>query len=115
MPAHLLEEPSVLPKPHAGEVHVSSSTRTTGWDVTATIDGRIVAHRHCDDWHRVERARAALLLTVRRHLRHLAERTLLLLVLSAAAAPFLRWTPVTMPGGSAASEVTSCADSSPEL
>ena len=27
----------------------------SGWNVTATVDGRVVAARHCNDWHRVER------------------------------------------------------------
>jgi hypothetical protein len=27
-----------------------------GWDVIVTIDDRILASRHCDDWHRAERA-----------------------------------------------------------
>jgi hypothetical protein len=31
-----------------------------GWRVDALRNGRIVASRHCDDWHRVERARDAL-------------------------------------------------------
>lgn len=25
-----------------------------GWNVTAMIEGRVVAVRHCRDWHRVE-------------------------------------------------------------
>lgn len=28
-----------------------------GWQVTATLDGHVVASQHCDDWHRVERVR----------------------------------------------------------
>lgn len=31
-----------------------------GWQVDAVVDGRVVATRHCDDWHRVERARRTL-------------------------------------------------------
>jgi hypothetical protein len=27
-----------------------------GWDVIATLRGRILAIQHCDDWHRAERA-----------------------------------------------------------
>jgi hypothetical protein len=27
-----------------------------GWDVTATLDGHVLAARHCLDWHRTERA-----------------------------------------------------------
>lgn len=43
--------------PHSGRVDVSAS-ECGGWNVTATLDGRLLAIRHCDDWHRVERARA---------------------------------------------------------
>jgi hypothetical protein len=28
-----------------------------GWQITATLDGQVVATQHCDDWHRVERVR----------------------------------------------------------
>jgi hypothetical protein len=31
-----------------------------GWQVIATCDGHLVASRHCDDWHRVERVRDQL-------------------------------------------------------
>jgi hypothetical protein len=31
-----------------------------GWRIDALRDGRVVATRHSDDWHRVERARRAL-------------------------------------------------------
>ena len=31
-----------------------------GWQVDALVDGRVVATRHCDDWHRVERVRRTL-------------------------------------------------------
>jgi hypothetical protein len=34
--------------------------RQGGWRVDAVRDGHVVASRHCDDWHRVERVRAAL-------------------------------------------------------
>ncbi|MGE0449301.1 MAG: hypothetical protein AB7Q29_06940 [Vicinamibacterales bacterium] len=27
-----------------------------GWDVSATLDGHLVARRHCGDWHKTERA-----------------------------------------------------------
>jgi hypothetical protein len=26
-----------------------------GWDITATVDGHVVAARHAGDWHRTER------------------------------------------------------------
>ena len=28
-----------------------------GWQVTAMLDGRVLAAHWCDDWHRVERLR----------------------------------------------------------
>ena len=31
-----------------------------GWRINALRDGRVVATRHSDDWHRVERARRTL-------------------------------------------------------
>ena len=31
-----------------------------GWRIDALRDGRVVATRHSDDWHRVERMRRAL-------------------------------------------------------
>lgn len=40
---------------HAGHVDVCA-TEGGGWDITATLDGRLIASRHCDDWHRAERA-----------------------------------------------------------
>jgi hypothetical protein len=27
----------------------------SGWDVSVRYDGHIVEHKHCSDWHRVER------------------------------------------------------------
>ena len=33
---------------------------TSGWRINALRDGRVVATRHADDWHRVERVRRAL-------------------------------------------------------
>jgi hypothetical protein len=41
------------------EVHVSSDPHG-GWQIDALVDGRVVASRHYDDWHRVERARRTL-------------------------------------------------------
>jgi hypothetical protein len=43
----------------APEVHVTWDPHG-GWQVDALVDGRIVATRHCDDWHRVERVRRTL-------------------------------------------------------
>jgi hypothetical protein len=42
-------------KPGRIEVHVCNDG---GWDVTAVVEDKIVAIRHCDDWHRVERTRS---------------------------------------------------------
>ena len=28
-----------------------------GWQITAMLDGRVLAAQWCDDWHRVERIR----------------------------------------------------------
>jgi hypothetical protein len=33
---------------------------TGGWDVIAAVGGRVVVVRHCTDWHRAERARRLL-------------------------------------------------------
>jgi hypothetical protein len=38
------------------QVHVSNAPNG-GWNVIGTVDGRVVDTRHCEDWHRVERAR----------------------------------------------------------
>lgn len=45
--------------PRPPVVHVTSDPHG-GWRVEALVDGRIVASRHCSDWHRVERARRTL-------------------------------------------------------
>jgi hypothetical protein len=45
--------------PRAPIVHVTCDPHG-GWQVDALLDGRIIASRHCSDWHRVERARRAL-------------------------------------------------------
>jgi hypothetical protein len=34
-----------------------SSAPNGGWNVSVTVDGRVVEHRHCEDWHRVEQVR----------------------------------------------------------
>jgi hypothetical protein len=41
------------------EVHVTRDPHG-GWQIDALRDGRVVASRHCDDWHRVERVRHEL-------------------------------------------------------
>jgi hypothetical protein len=45
--------------PMPREVHVSCDPHG-GWQIDALVDGHVVASRHCDDWHRVERARLLL-------------------------------------------------------
>jgi hypothetical protein len=45
--------------PRTREVHVTCDPHG-GWQVDALVDGRVVATRHCSDWHRVERARRTL-------------------------------------------------------
>ena len=70
MATHSMTVPSADAHGHTARVQVSGG-QVGGWDVTATLDGRVVASRHCDDWHRAERARAALtteLLTLARRL-----------------------------------------------
>jgi hypothetical protein len=44
---------------HVTYVQVSLAA-CRGWDVTATVEGRVVAVRHCRDWHRVEHVRSQL-------------------------------------------------------
>ena len=43
-----------------------------GWDVLGELDGQSIGAKHCDDWHRVERARREL--QIRFALQILAER-----------------------------------------
>jgi hypothetical protein len=45
--------------PMPPQVQVTSDPHG-GWQVDALVDGRVVATRHCDDWHRVERVRRTL-------------------------------------------------------
>ena len=59
MATHSDKVPSVDALGHTARVEISA-VDPGGWDVTATLDGRIVAARHCRDWHRTERARAAM-------------------------------------------------------
>ena len=70
MATHSMTVPSVDAHGHTARVEITGGD-PGGWDVTATLDGRVVASRHCRDWHRAERARAALtteLLTLARRL-----------------------------------------------
>ena len=58
MLTHPLDRPALDP---AGslEVHVTRDPHG-GWRIDALRDGRVVASRHCDDWHHVERVRHGL-------------------------------------------------------
>jgi hypothetical protein len=53
-----LDRPAAEPAP-ALHVEVTWDPQG-GWLVEARRGRRLVASRHCDDWHRVERARLAL-------------------------------------------------------
>ena len=59
MVTHSVTVPSVDAHGHTARVDITGGD-PGGWDVTATLDGRVVATRHCRDWHRAERARAAV-------------------------------------------------------
>jgi hypothetical protein len=72
--------PSVDALGHSARVEISPGD-PSGWDVTATLDGRIVATRHCRDWHRTERARAAVTSELRALARRLVEVGALLALL----------------------------------
>ena len=58
-PIHRMDEVLAADAPRALDVQVSCDPRG-GWQVDALVDGRVVATRHCDDWHRVERVRRTL-------------------------------------------------------
>ena len=45
--------------PTSLDVQVTRDAKS-GWRINALCDGRVVATRHADDWHRVERVRRAL-------------------------------------------------------
>jgi hypothetical protein len=53
VPVALLKSIPADPRAQTTRVHVSLAVHS-GWEVTATVDGRVVATRHCSDWHRVE-------------------------------------------------------------
>jgi hypothetical protein len=57
-----------------------------GWDVTTRLDGRVVATRHCTDWHRAERARRQFEFMLHARLREIATAAVLLLMLIFAGA-----------------------------
>lgn len=59
MAVHTIELPDIHPdrRPGCVEIHVC---RDGGWDVTAIVDDKVVATRHCHDWHRVERTQRLL-------------------------------------------------------
>jgi hypothetical protein len=51
--ALLLKSIPTIPQGQIPNIRVSLAA-DKGWDVTATVDARVVAVRHCTDWHRVE-------------------------------------------------------------
>jgi hypothetical protein len=66
---------------HVEDVRILA-TRDGGWDVTALLDDRVVATRHCTDWHRAERARRQLEFMLHVRLPEIAAGAVLLLVLT---------------------------------
>jgi hypothetical protein len=57
--SRVIEVPQAEAQERAVHVDISISMGG-GWNVTTTCDGRILATRHYNDWHRVERARILL-------------------------------------------------------
>ena len=51
--------------PRRLEVQIAP-TPEGGWDVSATVDGRTVQTRHCNEWHRAERTRRLMQLRLGR-------------------------------------------------
>jgi hypothetical protein len=51
----LLDAPIDKQQDHVIRVELTRAVRG-GWDVIATFEGCLLARRHCDDWHRAERA-----------------------------------------------------------
>ena len=80
MVTHSVTAPSIDAHGHAARVEISGGY-PGGWDVTATLDGRVVTRRHCVDWHRAERARTALTTELRALARRLVEVGALLAML----------------------------------
>jgi hypothetical protein len=98
---HSVTVPSVDAYGHSGRVRVSSG-QTGGWDVTATLNGRVVASRHCDDWHRTERARLALTTELLTLARRFVEAGALLVLLLGGLTPIAHaQAPVTDTGPTA--------------
>ena len=81
---HSVAVPSIDAHGHTAHVEITGG-HSGGWDVTATLNGRVVASRHCDDWHRAERARASLTTELRALARRLVEAGALLALLLGAA------------------------------
>ena len=91
MAAHSITVPSADAHGHTARIEVSGG-HTGGWNVTATLDGRVVTNRHRDDWHRAERARAALTTELRECARDGWSRSALvaMLVIGSPASPTRR-------------------------
>ena len=56
---HSVTVPALDPHGHTARVEICGRD-AGGWDVTASLDGRVVAIRHCCEWHRAERTRAVM-------------------------------------------------------
>jgi len=52
----IIDMPLAMSEERPCQVQVSLAVNE-GWNVTVTLDGRVVTVRHCHDWHNVERAR----------------------------------------------------------
>jgi hypothetical protein len=45
-----------MPLVTTGEVNIALA-KNGGWDLTVVVHGRVVARRHCAEWHHVEDTR----------------------------------------------------------
>ena len=89
MATHSIKVPSIDALGHTARVEISAGD-PGGWDVTATLDGRVVASRHCRDWHRAERARAAATSDLLARARRLVEVGAVLVMLFSGSAESAR-------------------------
>jgi hypothetical protein len=53
--SNLLDAPIDGQQDHVIRVELTRAERG-GWEVIATFEGYLLERRHCDDWHRAERA-----------------------------------------------------------
>ena len=89
MATHSIRVPSIDALGQTARVEISPGD-PGGWDVTATLDGRIVASRHCRDWHRAERARSAATSELLALARRLVEVGAVLVMLFSGSAEIAR-------------------------